>query len=96
MESGGCVYIVTNKNRTTLYTGVTSDLYSRAHQHKTHFFPKSFTTRYNCEILVYYKFYPLIEEAIAFEKKIKAGSREKKIALINDMNPDWTDLFEEL
>ena len=45
---------------------------------------------------MYYKFYPLIEEAIAFEKKIKAGSREKKIALINDMNPDWTDLFEEL
>ncbi|HEX8377945.1 MAG TPA: GIY-YIG nuclease family protein [Pedobacter sp.] len=96
MESGGCVYIVTNKNRTTLYTGVTSDLHSRMREHKTHYYPKSFTAKYNCEFLVYYKFYPLIEEAIAFEKKIKDGSREKKVALINEMNPGWMDLFEDL
>jgi putative endonuclease len=96
MESGGCVYIVTNKNRTTFYTGVTSDLYSRIHQHKSHFFPNSFTAKYNCEFLVYFQFYPSIEEAIAFEKKIKAGSRAKKVALINGLNPDWIDLFEAL
>lgn len=96
MESGGCVYIITNKNRTTLYTGVTSDLYTRIHQHKTHFFANSFASKYNCEYLVYYQFYPLIEEAIAFEKKIKAGSRTKKEALINSINPQWKDLFDEL
>ena len=96
MEAGGCVYILSNKNRTTLYTGVTSDLYTRIFDHKNRVFLKSFTSRYNCDILVYYKFYPRIEEAIAFEKKIKAGSRLNKINLINSLNPGWEDLYDTI
>ena len=96
MEYGGCVYIVTNKNKTTLYTGVTSDLYSRIWQHKNHVYPKSFTSRYNCHYLVYYRFYTSIEEAIAYEKAIKAGSRQNKIKLIESINPDWIDLFDSI
>ena len=95
METGGCVYILTNKNKTVLYTGVSSDLYSRVFQHKKHHFLKSFSARYNCELLVYYKFYPSIEEAIQEEKRIKGGSRQAKIALINTINPAWKDLWEE-
>jgi putative endonuclease len=96
MERGGCVYILTNKNRTTLYTGVTSDLYSRIYQHKSFYFSKSFTSKYNCTLLVYYCFYPTIEEAIAAEKQIKGGSRRKKLDKIDAFNPEWKDLFFEL
>jgi putative endonuclease len=96
MGRGGCVYIITNKNRNVLYTGVTSDLHSRIWEHKNHIYPKSFSAKYNCEILVFYKFYPTIEEAIATEKLIKGGSRKKKEELINKLNPDWKDLFDEL
>ncbi|MGV8879822.1 MAG: GIY-YIG nuclease family protein [Sphingobacteriaceae bacterium] len=96
MERGGFVYITTNKNHTVLYTGVTSNLHSRIweHRHKTH--PKSFTSRYNVDQLVYQVFFPTIEEAIAFEKLLKGGSRQKKINLINSINPEWKDLFEDL
>ena len=78
MQRGGCVYIMTNKNNTILYTSVTSDLISRIQQHisKIHF--SSFTARYNIQKLVYYCFYPTIEEAITEEKRIKAGSGERK------------------
>ncbi|WP_423149633.1 GIY-YIG nuclease family protein [Rubrolithibacter danxiaensis] len=96
MERGGCVYIMTNKNRTTLYTGVTSDLLSRVSQHKAHFYSNSFTAKYNCTLLVYYRFYSTIEEAIAGEKQIKSGSRKKKVELIYSLNPEWKDLFHEL
>ena len=96
MERGGCVYIVTNKNNTTLYTGVTSDLYSRIWEHKHHVYPTSFTSKYNYTKLVYYEFYSTIEEAIASEKKIKAGNRQKKLNLIDGANPEWIDLFESL
>ncbi|MBC8054409.1 MAG: GIY-YIG nuclease family protein [Sphingobacteriaceae bacterium] len=84
-----------NKNKTVLYTGVTSDLYSRVFQHKKHHFLKGFTSKYNCELLVYYKFYSSIEEAIYEEKRIKAGSRKAKILLISSLNPEWRDLWEE-
>ncbi len=96
MERGGCVYIMTNKNHTTLYTGVTSDLETRIWEHKNHVYPTSFTAKYNLEILVYFEFYTRIEEAIAFEKQIKAGSRAKKEDLINSMNPEWKDLYDEI
>ena len=82
MERGGYVYIMTNKNHTTLYTGVTSDLEGRAWEHKNHIYPNSFTDRYNLEKLVYYDFFGTIEEAIAAEKQIKSGSRRKKEDLI--------------
>lgn len=96
MKRGGCVYILTNRNKTVLYTGVTSDIIKRIHQHKTHFYKGSFSDRYNTEFLMYYKAYPYIEEAAKEEKRIKAGSRKSKEKLINSMNPDWNDLYPDL
>ena len=87
--------MMTNKNHTTLYTGVTSDLYNRVIEHQTKEFP-GFTSRYNCNKLVYYNFFPDIEEAIMEEKRIKAGSRKQKETLIRSINPKWDDLFEEV
>ena len=92
MQFGGYVYIVTNKHHTTLYIGVTSELAVRIYQHKNKEFPVSFTSKYNCDKLVYYKGFTRIEEAIAEEKRIKGGSRQKKLDLINKMNPKWEDL----
>jgi len=96
MKKGGCIYIVTNKNKTTLYVGVTSDLKKRLYEHKNHLFKNSFTARYNLEHLVYYEVFHNIEEAIAREKQIKAESRKKKEDLINAVNPEWNDLYEEI
>tara|TARA_R110001583_G_scaffold58103_2_gene173463 strand:+ start:6157 stop:6450 length:294 start_codon:yes stop_codon:yes gene_type:complete len=90
------VYILTNKNRTVLYTGVTSNLKLRVEQHKMKYNPKSFTARYNVDCLVYNEQYFDIGEAIEREKQIKAGSRQKKIDLINSFNMEWKDLFENL
>ncbi len=96
MKRGGSVYIMTNSNNTTLYTGVTSDLIRRVTEHKTQFYPKSFTAKYKLHKLVYYESFHRIEEAITREKQIKAGSRKKKDVLINSLNPEWRDLFEDL
>lgn len=87
------VYILTNKNHTVLYVGVTSDLRKRIEQHKFKFY-KGFTSRYNCDHLVYYQAFEDIRDAIQFEKKLKAGNRAKKEKLINQMNPEWKDLAE--
>lgn len=96
MDRGGCIYILTNKVHTVLYTGVTSDLFFRIKEHKEKFYPKSFSARYNCDLLVYYEQFSSIEEAIAKEKQIKNWQRAWKINLINTINPGWKDLFEEL
>jgi len=96
MKHGGCVYIITNKNNTVLYTGVTSDLKTRIYDHKNKAFPRSFSAKYNCNKLVYFEGFHSIEEAIYREKKIKAGSRKKKIKLIESINPNWNDLYEEV
>lgn len=96
MQRGGCVYIMTNIGNTVLYTGVTSDLVSRVLEHKEGKYPNSFTSRYNVKKLVYYEIFPSIEEAIDREKQIKGGSRKKKEELINTMNPEWRDLFEDI
>lgn len=96
MEKGGSVYIMTNKHHTVLYTGVTSDLYSRVVEHKTGEYPRSFTNRYNVHKLVYFENYTSIEEAIEYEKAIKKGNRARKEKLINEINPEWKDLFEEV
>lgn len=93
-QRGGCVYITTNLTHSVLYTGVTSDIVSRIWEHKNKKHPNSFTAKYNCDILVYYLFYPHIEEAIAAEKSIKATNRNKKIKLINELNPEWNDLYD--
>ena len=90
------VYILTNKNHTVLYTGVTSNLKMRVCQHKEKADAKSFTARYNVDHLVYYEQFFDIGEAIAREKQIKAGSRQKKIDLINKFNTEWRDLYFEL
>ena len=85
------VYILTNKNHTVLYTGVTSNLLKRVYQHKTKAY-KGFTARYNCDQLVYYQEFSNISQAIDFEKKIKAGNRLAKEKLISTINPEWKDL----
>ena len=96
MKKGGCIYIITNKNHTTLYVGVTSSLYHRIIQHKEKKYPKSFSARYNLNELVYYEVFHSIVEAIAREKQIKGGSRADKEKLINTLNPEWKDLFDEV
>jgi len=96
IERGGCVYITTNKLHTVFYTGVTSDLRGRIWEHKNKTYPNSFTARYNCDKLVYYYFYSTIDEAIPVEKLIKGGSRDSKKQLVQQMNPDWIDLYDEV
>jgi predicted GIY-YIG superfamily endonuclease len=76
----------------TLYTGVTSSLLHRAWQHREGA-ADGFTRRYGCKLLVWYELHATMPEAIAREKQIKGGSRAKKLALIEAMNPDWDDLF---
>jgi putative endonuclease len=78
MERGGYIYILTNKNHTVLYAGVTSDLANRLYEHHTGKYKTSFTSRYNITKLVYFEGFTTIEEAIYREKQIKAGSRQKK------------------
>jgi putative endonuclease len=96
MEKGGYVYIMCSMNHTTLYVGVTSTLAARVVQHKEKLYPNSFSAKYNCIKLVYYKWLDTIIEAIAEEKRIKGGSRKKKEILINSMNPEWNDLYEQI
>ena len=94
MEKTFCVYILTNKNNTVLYTGVTSDLARRMREHKGKAVD-GFTKKYNVDKLVYYEVTNDAHTALSREKQIKAGSRKKKVELINSMNPDWKDLSEE-
>lgn len=91
----GYVYILTNTSNKVIYTGVTSDLIARLYQHKNKL-SKGFTGKYNCNKLVYFEHGDDISGCIRREKQIKAGSREKKIALINNMDPEWIDLYESL
>ena len=86
------VYIMANKNNTVLYTGVCNNLPRRVWEHKHKVDPKSFTSRYNINKLVYYEYFSDINAAIFREKQIKAGSRAKKISLIESMNKEWKDL----
>jgi putative endonuclease len=88
------VYIMTNKGNQVLYTGVTSNLEVRCAEHISKKHPDSFTAKYNVNKLVYYERFDRIEAAIAREKQIKGGSRKKKIALVELMNPHWNDLYE--
>lgn len=76
-----------------LYIGVTSDLSKRMQQHKSGIFKNAFTSRYRINKLVYYELFQSIDDAIAREKQLKAGSRKKKQDLINERNRDWNDLM---
>jgi putative endonuclease len=96
MYKGGAVYILSSVSKRVLYIGVTSNLKGRIWEHKDKKYPTSFSARYNCILLVYFKYYDSIEEAITEEKRIKAGNREQKEALINSINPLWKDLYNEL
>lgn len=89
------VYIMTNKWNTVLYTGVTNELSRRVYEHKEKMVD-GFTKRYNITKLVYYEVFEEPYYAISREKQIKAGSRKKKIKLIEGMNPEWKDLYDEL
>ena len=90
-----CVYIMASKRNGTLYTGVTSDLVQRAWQHRESVV-EGFTKKYQCKLLVWYEQHGLMESAILREKQIKAGSRARKLALIETLNPDWRALYEEI
>jgi predicted GIY-YIG superfamily endonuclease len=90
-----CVYIVASGRDGTLYTGVTSDLNRRIYEHRSGAV-EGFTKRYGCKLLVWYEHYERMDEAIAREKQIKGGSRTKKIASVETINPDWRDLYETL
>jgi putative endonuclease len=89
------VYIMTNPRKTVLYTGVTNDLVRRVWQNRNGRVD-GFTARYHCSKLVLYEIFLDSYNAIAREKQIKAGSRRRKIELIEQMNPEWRDLYEEL
>ena len=95
MPRAPCVYMMANKRNGTLYTGVTSNLGRRAHEHREGLTP-GFTSRYGCKLLVWYEGYERMDDAIAREKQIKGGSRARKIALIQAMNPEWRDLYDAL
>ena len=88
------VYILTNKNKTVLYTGVTNNLKLRLYQHENKLNSKSFTSRYNTHFLIYYEKFGWIQQAIEREKEIKNLSREKKLNLIREFNPDLEFLNE--
>jgi len=85
------VYIVTNQRNGTLYVGVTSDLKQRVWQHKNKALP-GFTSKYGLDCLVYFEGFHSISYAIAREKQLKAGSRRKKLQLIETQNSTWADL----
>lgn len=88
-----CIYIVASRSR-TIYVGVTSDLPKRVYEHRQGLVP-GFTTRYNIKRLVYFEAFPTMLEAIAREKQLKGWRREKKVALIEAMNPHWRDISED-
>ncbi|CAM1365533.1 putative endonuclease [Tenacibaculum sediminilitoris] len=91
------VYIITNKNKTTLYIGVTNNLQRRLSQHyfDSEHAKKSFAGKYNCYYLIYYETFENIKEAIHREKELKKWRREKKENLINSFNPEWYFLNNE-
>jgi len=89
------VYIMTNKANTALYTGVTNDLRRRVYEHKEKLI-EGFTKRYNIVKLVYYEAFADATSAFRREKEIKTGSQKKKEELINGINSEWHDLYEQL
>ena len=88
------VYILTNEFNTTLYIGITSDLVQRISQHKNDVVD-GFSKKYRLHKLVYFESTSDVNEAIFREKQLKAGSRKKKIDLINSLNPNWLDLSND-
>lgn len=90
MEKEYWVYIMTNDRNTVLYTGITNDIARRVEEHKNKQVA-GFTKKYNAHKLVFAEAFPTPDDAIAAEKKIKAGSRKKKVALVESVNPEWKE-----
>ena len=90
-----CVYIMASGRNGTLYVGVTSDLIARIWQHKCGEVP-GFTRKYGCKLLVWHETHETMDSAITREKRIKGGSRARKLALIEALNPQWRDLYEDI
>ena len=90
-----CTYILANKPNGTLYVGVTSDLPKRVWQHKNDLV-EGFSRKYQIHRLVLYEQHETMENAINREKKLKSGSRQKKIDMIQTMNPSWSDLYDNI
>jgi len=95
MSKQPCVYMMASSRNGTLYTGVTSNLAKRAYEHREGLV-MGFTKRYDCKLLVWFELHDDMQTAIEREKQIKSGSRRKKIALIEVLNPLWRDMFDEL
>lgn len=95
MTKQSYIYIMTNYNDTTLYVGVTNNLARRVYEHKNKLV-EGFTKKYQITKLVYYEVFDDISQAIKREKQLKAGSRKKKLELINNYNKDWRDLYETI
>ena len=95
MHTESYIYLLANKHNNVLYTGVTSDLIRRVYEHKNKLV-KGFTQKYNVDRLVYYEACANIVMAIEREKQIKAWSRKKKDDLINELNPEWDDLYRSI
>ena len=93
MEKGGFVYIMASRRNGTLYLGVTSDLPKRTWEHREGIV-EGFTKRYGCKMLVWYEQHDDIEEAILRERRMKEWKRAWKLRVVEEMNPDWDDLFE--
>ena len=95
MDRNYYIYLMTNKYNKVLYVGVTNDLIRRVYEHKNKLID-GFTKKYNIVKLVYYEMFDDPSTAIAREKQIKSGSRQKKIDLINSINKDWHDLYDDI
>ena len=87
-----CIYILTNKNDSVLYVGITNNLTRRIWEHKSKLI-EGFTKKYNVDKLVYFESFDNTKDAIKREKQLKTGSRKKKIELINSLNPEWKELY---
>jgi len=90
-----CVYLLASRRNGTLYVGVTSDLIKRVWEHKNHVV-EGFTKKYGVDRLVWYELHQTMESAIGREKAIKEWKRAWKLALIEEANPEWNDLYERL
>jgi putative endonuclease len=90
-----CVYIVASGRNGTLYIGVTSNMPRRAYEHREGLVA-GFSKQYGCKLLVWCELHETMIGAIAREKQLKAGSRKKKLALIEQLNPEWKDLYDQL
>ena len=90
------VYMMTNKYRNVLYTGVTNDLIRRVYEHRNHLLKDSFTARYHVTKLVYFEMTNDVNSAIAREKQIKSWSRSRKNSLVESQNPTWEDQYQSI